>query len=794
MDTLDKNMKLKKALFFLTIATTFLYLGWRTFFTLPIHFGVASMIAGILMLVSEALSTLQALDKFSSVRPDAEPDLPVIPESWYPDVDVFIATHNESTEILFKTINGCTFMNYPDKSKIHVFICDDNNRPEMAALAKELKVGYFGLTGNKLLKAGNLNNAMRQTTSPLIITFDADMIPTREMLMKTVPFFFLPQMKKLDDGTWVERKPEEIDPKYKIGFIQTPQSFYNPDLFQYNLYSENRIPNEQDFFFREINVSRNSSNAPIYAGSNTVISRKALEEIDYIATGTITEDFATGLKIQRGGWTTYATSGALAHGLAPDDIESLIKQRVRWGRGCVQSLHHMNILFMKNFPLVSKMSYINCYFYWWSFLARLIFIISPIVFAVFHLRVLICSVEQYLLFWLPYFFLYNLTLKLSAGATRNQHWNGVIDTIIFPYLAGPILKEAMGFKLEKFDVTRKDRSNVKQKPTIFYALPHFLLLISSLAAMAICIKMTLKSASMHNIVMMYWLVINIKNLIIAIFFMWGRQNIRETQRFYVNLPVELKLGGKLVHAKTADISEDGIAMILDYPEYIDPDSDFDLSVSDGPYKAGMKAKVLHIERRNDNTWKYCASISHIDRENIRQYFQIIYDRHHSMPDKIVDNWSLFDDIQLPFNLPSAFHVQAQRKLPRIDLNITALTEDERSCTITSFNYRFLCIRFADEAYDTLKIVFNSNPGMVFHLKHETGITNNLVTNNPVTSNRDHLYRIENWEELMDNASFASLITQWISGTEMKGIISGEQYMYPAEGEIVSNNAGEPAFA
>ncbi|MDR0720484.1 MAG: glycosyltransferase, partial [Treponema sp.] len=656
--TLIKNAYktvLKNLLFYATLISTFVYLLWRMFFTMPWEYGVVSVAAGILMLVSEILSTLQALDKFGNVKKNTEPDLPVIPDDWYPDVDIFIATHNESTEILFKTVNGCTFMKYPDKSKVHIYICDDNNRPEMAALAKELKVGYFGLTGNKLLKAGNLNNAMRKTHSPLVITFDADMIPTRGMLMKTVPFFFLPKVKKLPDGAWVPRDPEEIDPNFKIGFIQTPQSFYNPDLFQFNLYSENRIPNEQDYFFREINVTRNASNAPIYAGSNTVIARKALEEIDYIAVGTITEDFATGLKIQRNGWTTYATSEPLAHGLAPDDIESLVKQRERWGRGCVQSLQSMNIVGMKDLPLRSKMSYINCYFYWWSFLARLIFILAPILFAVFHLRILICTVSQFLMVWLPYFVLYSITTRMSAGATRNQHWNGVIDTIMFPYLIAPILKEALGFKLQSFAVTRKDKVvNQKQKPTILWALPHLLLLFSSIAALAVCIKVTLQSAMMYNIVIMYWLIINSKNLIMAIFFMSGRRNIREAERFYVELPVEIRTAWGMYFAETSDISEDGMALVLSRPEFIEPGKEFDLIITSAPYEACMKAEVLHIDKKPDKKWKYCIRITSLDRDNTRQYFQIIYDRHHSLADKIDDNWSFFEDYQLQLDKRQEF--------------------------------------------------------------------------------------------------------------------------------------------
>ena len=43
----------------------------------------------------------------------------------------------------------------------------------------------------------------------------------------------------------------------EIGFIQSPQSFYNHDLFQYNLYLEESAPNEQNFFFRYVQLARN---------------------------------------------------------------------------------------------------------------------------------------------------------------------------------------------------------------------------------------------------------------------------------------------------------------------------------------------------------------------------------------------------------------------------------------------------------------------------------------------------------------------------------------------------------
>jgi cellulose synthase (UDP-forming) len=156
-------------------------------------------------------------------------------------------------------------LDYPDKSKVHISLRTTATVPRWRNLRNSSASGIFRSPTIRS-ESGNLNNALRQTHSPLVATFDADMIARREFLMETVPYFFLPRMQH-KDGAWEIRKPEEIDPNYKIGFIQTPQSFYNPDLFQFNLYAEQNIPNEQDFFSRQINVMRNSTNAVSYTAA-----------------------------------------------------------------------------------------------------------------------------------------------------------------------------------------------------------------------------------------------------------------------------------------------------------------------------------------------------------------------------------------------------------------------------------------------------------------------------------------------------------------------------------------------
>ena len=421
-------MKVKNKWFLLIsilgVVLLLIYLLWRAIFTIPMpaQYGWVAFICGVGLLLAEAFSVYEAILSYVDLNLAYQPEMPVIPDEMFPEVDVMIATHNEEVDLLFKTANACRMLQYPDKSKVHVWICDDGNRKEVEELANRLGVGYIGLADNKFAKAGNLNNALSKTHAPLIATFDADMIPNSEFLLETVPYFFLPVMKKNKDGVWVKKEANEIDSKEKIGFIQTPQSFYNPDLFQYNLYSSNNIPNEQDYFFRQVNLGKNRTNSSIYAGSNTVISREALDEVGGIATGTITEDFETGLLIESKGYRCYAIDKLLAKGLAPISIPALIKQRERWARGCIYSLRRIRLWFNPNIKFSLKLSYWACRLYWQSFTRRLFYIFAPLLFAILGIPVVVCGLKEILLIWLPAYLIYTYTLKKISGDIRNTRW------------------------------------------------------------------------------------------------------------------------------------------------------------------------------------------------------------------------------------------------------------------------------------------------------------------------------------------------------------------------------------
>lgn len=747
---MPKQTKYKIVLIISTILMA-IYFGWRLFFTFPFKYGIVAMVCAVILFACELVSAIEAFIHLLSSMNPVVPEKPDIPLEWYPDVDVFIATHNESTDVLYKTINGCKYMKYPDKSKVHIWICDDGYRQEVKELAERMGVGWQGLQNNKLAKAGNLNNALAHTSAPLVVTFDADMIPTRDFLMETVPYFFLPKMKKLKDGSWVERSEKEIDPNYKIGFIQTPQNFYNPDLFQYNLYAEGKVPNEQDYFFREINVSRNKSNSPIYAGSNTVISRQALEEVGGIATGTITEDFETGIHIQGRGYSCYAINKVVAHGLAPDSIDSLIKQRERWGRGCVYSLRKMHIWTNDEMPLASKISYYSCQIYWWTFLRRFVFILCPIIFAVFSIPVMECKPWELLLFWLPSYFMFNMAQQMESGGIRTNRWSNIIDTIMFPYLIIPIMLEALGFAQHKFVVTRKDRV-IEENNDVRLAVPHGILLTFSIISLVLSISDLIKYKAFGSIIIIYWLAVNAFALTMAIFFMLGRRNMRMTERYKVDLPAKVIFLDKTYYGEAIDVSEEGLAISLDEPALV-PEGIVRIHVKTHHYNAHFNAKLVYAtdyaeSESGERKYRYSFIITDLDEANKSQYYQLIYDREPSLPSFTDKNDSLFANLADNFAGRVEGVNEQKRRLYRLDINRELPEKDGKKAYIYDYNYRYAALNWSrDIGSRDREVIIDKD--MVMKCKFVRNFDDNRA-----------LYKIKNNQDLVFNEKFDEILARW----------------------------------
>lgn len=682
-----------KAWFFINMFLTIMYLVWRIFFTIPFAYGMVSIVAGFALLIVEVLGMVEAFVHYANMSSVKEYELPDVPFEQFPDVDVFIATYSEEVSLLYKTINGCKHMDYPDKNKVHIYLCDDNRRPQMRALAAEMGVNYLDRPDHKGAKAGNLNNALAHSSSPYIVTFDADMIPKSDFLMKTIPYFVDAEIKNRG------RKEED---KIKIGFLQSPQSFYNPDLFQFNLFSEERIPNEQDYFYKDIQVARTKTNSVIYGGSNTIIAREALMAVGGFYTEAITEDFATGILIQKAGYVTIGIAEPLASGMSAADLQSLIQQRVRWGRGVIATGRKMHIFTSRDLSFSQKLNYWASIWYWYAPVKRLIYILSPLLYAAFGFMVFQCTLPEILIFWLPMYVSSNISLKMLSHNIRNTKWTGIYENVLFPFMLIPIVLETFGITLKKFKVTDKDARQVAKGKNTIYMIPFLILIVLSLIGLINCIVIMFDSGSFGSIVVVFWIVYNLYMLIMSLFFVDGRISYRKSERVAVTLPCHLNAGAYTIAGVTRDISEMGISICLDKPYYFPEGQQVEVELSAERYSASLLAEVVYVNQL-ENGWNYSMKILDY-RGTYDEYLQILYDRVPVLPTEIKKDSGSFEDLKLNTKKRVVSPFYQKRQHPRVlfEADVTyqvgkdaledAGVSEKGTVHVVDFNYRFITIK------------------------------------------------------------------------------------------------------
>lgn len=692
----------RKLWFLVNMYFTAVYLLWRIFFTIPFGCGFVSAFAGLTLLVVEALGMVEAFIHYLNMYNVESYPLPKTPERDWPEVDVFVSTYSEPPELLRKTLCGCKHMDYPDKSKVHIYLCDDGSRKEMRALAAELQVTYLCRNTHAGAKAGNLNHALQNSDSPYIVTFDADMIPRSCFLTKTIPYFMDAEQKNAG------LPPEE---RIELGFVQTPQSFYDLDLFQFHLYSENRVPNEQDYFYKDIQVARTRTNSVIYGGSNTILNRKALEAVGGFYTEAVTEDFATGLLIEKAGFVSLGLGEPLASGMNAGSLHGLIRQRVRWARGVIATGRKMRILTSRKLTFAQKMNYWASVWYWYAPVKRLTYILSPILYAVFGFVVIRCSLRQVLLFWLPMYLSSNISLRTLSQNIRNTKWTAIYETALFPFLLLPVLLETVGISMKQFQVTEKERRKGNGGDGLVYMVPFLMLIFLSVIGIGNCVRILFDSGSFSPIVVLFWLINNLFMLIMALFFVDGRTLYRGSERVRVSLPGTLRVSGKGYDCLTKDLSEGGAAVYLKEPIYLGKENLF-LELETSRYRAKLPVEPVYVTRTGE-IWQYAFRITDLGEQE-ENWLGILYDRVPTLPMELLPNSGFYEDLSLNIHRRVREPFTEKRKTPRLKLMTLA-----SGYPIYDFNYLAVTIEGRDRP-EKLTLEFPGIPPMLFAYRREVG--------------------------------------------------------------------------
>ncbi|AYJ50686.1 glycosyltransferase family 2 protein [Rhodococcus sp. P1Y] len=101
-----------------------------------------------------------------------------------------------------------------------------------------------------------------------------------------------------------------------------------------------------------------------------------------LATISVTEDMATCMRLHTLGWNSAYHHENLAYGLAPEDLKTMVTQRLRWAQGTIQVMLRENPLVQKGLTVAQRLMY------WatmWSYLAgfaAIAYIAAPVVYLV----------------------------------------------------------------------------------------------------------------------------------------------------------------------------------------------------------------------------------------------------------------------------------------------------------------------------------------------------------------------------------------------------------------------------
>ncbi|MCB2182384.1 MAG: UDP-forming cellulose synthase catalytic subunit [Desulfobulbaceae bacterium] len=574
----------------------------------------------VLLFVTELYAlTIQLLGMFVMANPIDRPLQPIdLDDPNLPTVDVLIPTYNETEQMVAITAGAATLMNYP-KEKLNIYILDDGGTvqkrtdpdPQKAAAAKQrhetlkvlaefLEVEYRTREKNISAKAGNINQALYgddddqpRPNGELVLILDCDHVPTRDLLENTVSHF---------------QKDE------KLFLVQTPHFFINPDPIERNLGTFKNIPGENEVFFGAVHLGLDFWNTSYFCGSAAVLKRRYLDEAGGVLGETITEDAETALFLHGKGYNSVYVNRPMVCGLSPETFDDFIVQRNRWAQGMIQIMLLKNPLTMKGLSVVQKICYCNLTIYWFFGLARCMFFIAPFLYIFFGLQIYQASLFQCLAYPIPYVAASMILTNYVFGSVRHPFFSELYEMAQSLYNIPAFFSVLLRPRAPKFKVTPKDKSLTADFLSPI-AYPFYFLLVLSVAMYPVALVRLLMNPLAWNgvVICLVWGSFNFLLLMLCLGIVWERKQLRKKHRIPLEEAVTVKQksagGEEQIHAHTADISEEGIGLVLPPSVVLQPGERIAIDAEDSTGKKyTLAAEVLRTSQRENEMYVGCQFI------------------------------------------------------------------------------------------------------------------------------------------------------------------------------------------
>lgn len=141
-----------------------------------------------------------------------------------------------------------------------------------------------------------------------------------------------------------------------------------------------------------------------------------------LATISVTEDMATAMRLHGMGWRTAYHHEVLAHGLAPEDMPSMLTQRLRWAQGTVQVMFRENPLVQKGLSWPQRLMYFATMWSYLSGFAAIVYIGAPVVYLVLGVLPVQALSSDFFLRLIPFLLVNQLLFVVVGRGVRT--WRG----------------------------------------------------------------------------------------------------------------------------------------------------------------------------------------------------------------------------------------------------------------------------------------------------------------------------------------------------------------------------------
>lgn len=442
-----------------------------------------------------ALNIIQAL-----TRPEVAEGAG-ISQKGEPWVAILVAARHEPREVLESTFITINNIRYKNKN---VYFLDDSSEPRYKREAEELAEQYglrlFRRDKRRGAKAGIINDCVKTLTEQYISIFDADQNPMPEFLNALVP------MLEADE---------------KLAFIQTPQFYTNID--------ESRVARgaafQQTVFYEYICEGKSSNDSMFCCGTNVIFRRKALEDVGGLDESTVTEDFATSVKLHTKGWRSFYYSHVCVFGMGPENLTGYFRQQFRWAVGTISVLKIVMWQFMTR-PLSLSMSQ------WWEYfisssyyligLAFFFLMICPMAYLLFRIPSFFALKEVYFTAFIPYIILslgvFYIVLKDRHYRPRDLFLGQLLGAVTITVYMRAALSAIIGVKTD-FGITGKNKGSATS-----YALlwPQLLLVFLNFVAIVWGLNRYFYEGETAIIINCFWAFYNFIMLSAIFYFNEGR--------------------------------------------------------------------------------------------------------------------------------------------------------------------------------------------------------------------------------------------------------------------------------